>query len=314
MALTIYEHPGIRYNESKVFPNNTEGQKICLKMVDSIVDSLKNKDDVPLGNKNLLYYSIFFDTGYVELLDLSLWSIINTSEINFDLLIITDELTSQKIAQLESIKKFKWDFHIIDTPKGGVNASKTKCFIFDYKKINEYSKILFLDADVIAVADINSIFNSQVETNKIYGTRPHDLRTRCFKDIYHGFEVVSEETIKEFTEFNQNGFNAGQFLIRNSSLMQQHFNYIKWIMEIWPGKYFFEQCFVNYYFAKNHSIEQLLFKYVYICNITVDKYQDFDLQKDICMVHFTAPPLEARYKIQYIKNNIHKFKHHADLQ
>lgn len=313
MGSVNYVHPGIRYKESRIFQNNQEGQLECLYTINHMVSALIGKKDISIGVKNLIYYSIFFDTGYVELLDLSLQSIIETSKIDFDLLIITDETTKDKIEKLQSIKRFNYDFHIVSTPEGGVEASKTKCFIFDYSKINDYSKILFLDADIVFVSDINSIFNSQIETNKIYGTRPYDLKTRCFKDIFHGFEVVPEETIQEFIKNEQNGFNAGQFLIKNSTLMQEHFKNVRWFMENWPGKYFFEQCFINYYFAKNASIDQLLFKYVYICNITVEKYQNFNLEKDICAIHFTAPPLEAKEKIKYIKNNIHKFKSYADL-
>lgn len=298
----------LRKNNNSSFSDDNKGRKECLSIIHAKIKEAKEIKDKCYGKKNLIYYSVFFDKGYIELLDLSLKSLSLTKNINFDLLIITDKETQKKIKTLSSLTPFVCHYHIIDTPNDGVDASKTKCNVFDFEYINDYSKILFLDTDIVAVDDISNIFDKELEPEKIYSSRPFTLTAEHFKGIYHGFPWLDNKTVEEFKSNNQIGFNAGQFLFSNTERMKSHFKNIRWFMRNFPSEYFFEQCFLNYYFAKNYSIDQGLYDIVYVAHTSLERHQVFDLEPDIKLIHFTAPPLDAKTKLTYIKNNIHRYK------
>ena len=298
----------LKKNSFSSFTDDNTGINECLSVVKSKINDVKEIKDENYGNKNLIYYSVFFDNGYIELLDLSLRSLVLTKNINFDILIITDETTQNKIKTLTSLKYFNYNFHLVNTPEDGIDASKTKCDVFDYENINEYSKILFLDTDIVAIDDIKDIFEKDLESEKLYSSRPFSLLTEHFKGIYHGFPCLDKEDIERFKRKNQIGFNAGQFLFKNTTRMQKHFNNIRWFMKNWPSEYFFEQCFMNYYFAEAGTIDQMLYDYVYVAHTSLERHQIFDLEPDIRLIHFTAPPGDAKTKLDYINNNIHRYK------
>jgi hypothetical protein len=94
-------------------------------------------------------------------------------------------------------------------------------------------------------------------------------------------------------------FNAGQFLFRNSSRMREHFNNVNWFMKNWVGEYFFEQAFMCYYFCKAYlTDDSILNKYMSIISTTTTT--EYSITKDTCLVHFIAPPLDAKTKLKFI--------------
>ena len=72
-------------------------------------------------------------------------------------------------------------------------------------------------------------------------------------------------------------------------------------MESWAGEYFFEQAFMCYYFCKAYLTDSnVLQKHMSIVS-TVTK-SEYKITKDTCLVHFIAPPLDAKTKSEFIKN------------
>lgn len=241
-------------NRSLFYNNTNEEKDLILHHVHQKYLNVKNEEDVVVyGGKNLLYFSVFLSEEYIDLLYMSLKSIItNTPNINFDVLIMTDAATKVKIQAFDVISKFNVDYMVSPPVNTGPLASLKKLNIFDYEKISDYSKILFFDADIICIKDLNIIFQQEVQPEKLYVCSTPTSKSRLLTSVTHGIMYLSE---LDATAINENtsivAFNAGQFLFLNSSRMKKHFNNVRWLKNVWPGEYFYEQSFMNYYFALN---------------------------------------------------------------
>ena len=291
----------IRSNASKIFSDTNQGRRECLSAVDDLITKTLAYTDAPRGTKNLVYFSVYFDKGYVELMNNSLMSIIKHATIDFDVLIITDEATQQLIAKQPFTQHIQPKYHITLTPVDGVEASKNKTLIYDYADVDDYDKILFLDCDVVAVSDIAVVFDVCKDHNKMYTARGNNIQIHHHRSFHHGFDVIKQEFIDEMTSARQYPFNAGQFMFRNSNIMQEHFHNLNWFMRVWPGEYFFEQAFMCYYFCKAKITDDALNSKLALISTVVDNA--YSLQNKI-LLHFTAPPLDAHTKINYISNFI----------
>ena len=296
----------LRLNKSELYESNNEGKLQCLFNIDKLIQEANLINSAPLKGKNLIYYSVYFDNGYVELFELSLQTIIKKSNIkNIDFLVITDLATQELIKKTEVYKKVNINFYITDTPADGIEASKNKCLIYNYENIDNYSKILFLDTDIICIKDINNIFNKDIKSNIIYSARPKTATYSTHKSIYHGLSFYTEEDIQCLTDHKQLPFNAGQFLFINSKSMKKHFDNITFFMKNWPGEYFFEQSFMNVYFCRFKAVDfEGIDDNVALLNTVVDIIHS--ITNKTCLIHFTAPPLDARKKLDFIKDYIKK--------
>lgn len=96
-------------------------------------------------------------------------------------------------------------------------------------------------------------------------------------------------------------FNAGQFMFKVSPAMLTHFKNVRWFMDNWPSEYFFEQCFMCYYFCRGYLTEPFtLRKYIGINSTSNKDVVDDDILGK-ALVHFIAPPLDATAKLKYIE-------------
>lgn len=294
-------HLCVRHKISSLYDDTNEGRMKCLNEVDIRIQQACMTPNMPVGTKNLIYYCVYFDNGYTNLLDLSINSVLQHSKVNFDVMIITDEDTKKIIENLPFTKKIKPLFHITDTPKDGVDASQTKTQIYNWANINNYNKILFLDCDIVCVKDINKIFGLEYKPGHIYAAKPLNLDYGAHNGVWHGFPFLGQDIVDEMREAKQMPFNAGQFAFINTERMKQHFTNINWMMENWSGEYFFEQAFMCYYFGKAYSIgNDMLDKHVTLINTTND--MKYILDSGTHLIHFIAPPLQANKKMAFIKN------------
>lgn len=259
-------------------------------------------DNNIVGEKNLIYFTIFGDNGYFKLLSLLLKGLYKQSYKDFELLFITDKETSEMLKKLKILNKFKVNYHIVKPVKDGVEASMKKINIFDYKKISQYKKILFLDLDILVVGDLNKIFEERINPNILYSAI-HRISHDHHKTEYHTVFPYTDNQLMRYKENNVFAFNAGQFLFLNTKTMQEHFTNIKDFMKIWDGRYFFEQSFMNSYF----NVLQIsnVFKFNDQFNFISINSRDtsYNIKPDSVFVHYMGSVTDAKSKIKFMKKN-----------
>lgn len=237
----------------KPFYNNTSSEKdVILHHLSQKFSTAQLENDVAVINgKNLLYFTIFLNDTYLEILQMCLKSIVaNTPNINFDILFITDSATKLKIQQFQVLSHFNVDYMLVPSATSGPDASLNKLNIFSYNKISDYSKVLFFDVDILCIRDLNIIFQKPLEQERLYVCSNEIHKSPLLLTPTHGIMYLSQNDAA-FLYDNPDiiPFNSGQFMFLNSSRMKKHFDNVIWLKNVWPDKYFYEQSFMNYYFV-----------------------------------------------------------------
>ena len=250
--MTNYLEKLLSKNDNTVYDDTPEDKAIIREHLAARISEAMLAPVAPIGTKNLVYFTIFNSVGYLQLLEKSLKSIVAISDTsNFDVLFITDDSFKPQIEALPIVASITPKFLIRKTPSNGIQASIQKLAVFDYSEINNYSKILFLDCDIIATQNINLIFEQLTDSENLQVASNPSLTIESRSSQYFNIDTPTDEKIKLLSEKNLTQFNAGQFAMMNSPRMRAHFTNVRWLTAVWPGAYFFEQSFMNDYFLSN---------------------------------------------------------------
>ena len=84
---------------------------------------------------------------------------------------------------------------------------------------------------------------------------PVRMRDMPKNDIYVR-EDITEDRKKYILENSPVPFNAGQFMFKNTNVMEGHFAAVLWLSSVWPGVFFFEQSFMNFYFTLHEMVKK----------------------------------------------------------
>lgn len=258
------------------------------------------KDNTVVGEKNLIYFTFFGDKVYGKLMKLLLSTLKKQPYKNFDLLFITDKKTLPEIKKARELKHFKVDYLVRPTIKDPVDASMQKLKIYEYKKIDEYGNILFLDLDMLAIGDVSRIFEERTRPNIFYSSA-HRYNHGMHKTIYHRLIEYSQKEIERFEKNNTFPFNAGQFFFKNTPTMRKHFDNINNFISVWDGEYFFEQSFLNCYFNVLEMSNVFKFKEQFgFVSINQNELNNkFD--EETVFVHFMGSAADGKDKLSFIK-------------
>jgi lipopolysaccharide biosynthesis glycosyltransferase len=167
--------------------------------------------------KNLIYFCAFFNEGYIELSKLLMKSILQYGNINnnTDILMITSKSFKQKLEDNDLVKKLNLKFHIIEA-----NSLPEACYsrlrIFEFDKIDDYKKILYIDTDVLFLNDINDILNNELE-DVIYAVEEFGSRK------WHYFLYSKYEALHTLPK---KSFSTGIMFFNNSNIIKKLFNKI----------------------------------------------------------------------------------------
>jgi Glycosyl transferase family 8 len=288
----------------------TYSEDVVLYMLDDRFATACDANAEPVGKKNLIYFTINYNVDYIDLFFYCLRSIVgkDTPDL-FDLLIICPPRFEKLINEFivvhgVDLRGFKLMFHHVPEAVDGVDASMNKLKIYQFKDVDDYRNILFLDVDILAKEPISDLFKLVLEPNKLYSAI-HTASAHLHNTKYHR---ILEYDLHKMNEFRYKGiyaFNAGQYLFVNNAQMRQHMDNVNWLASVWPGEYFFEQSYLNHYFNwYGISDIHLLDNYVKFEAVHLWERGDFALRHrlDYSIIHFAGHACDARKKIEYIQH------------
>lgn len=243
---------------------------------------------------NLVYFCVFYNPDYFKLLELLLKTMRFFSKTeSFDILVVTNKDFEPLVQELSvklnlSLKIFCIDFTTI------FQAACARLYIFDYENINKYTKILYLDTDIIIKKDITPVFNIDLE-GRLYGIESGTIRSPSFGCQFFDYSKISPDTP---------GLNSGTLLFKNCQVIRDLFLRIQnHIIEHTKAgiqiPYCMDQPFINY-----HAIKDGLYNNVYM-NQYVSLYEDNEIPTNseissIC--HFSYPIGNFGHKYDRMKN------------
>ena len=198
--------------------------------------------------KSLIYFCVFHNKGYLELLQILLASLTVFSSLDtIDILILTSSDFKHDIDKLANTLDIRITVYTLQFTKLH-EALCSRLYIFDYPYTMDYEKILYLDTDIIIQGKIEDLFSHSIE-NKLYAFREGNIG-----HPYWGGEFF------DFSKLNlspqASGFNSGVLLFRPSEIIKTTFsNIVNHISEIISSGKSLPDCpdqsLLNYYFIKN---------------------------------------------------------------
>lgn len=289
----------IRKNEGRSYFND-----VVLRELDKMYADALNQNNTPLGEKNLIYFTLNYSLDYIDLFLYCIKSIVNKdSPDKFDLLVICPERFKCLINERGiDLKGFNLLFHIVPEADDGVEASMNKLKIYQWPHIVNYGKVLFLDVDILAKEPVGELFDLHLDPDKFYSAI-HFASDHLHNTAYHKLVNYDLRKMNEFRDKGIYAFNAGQYLFVNSLRMLRHMHNVDWLARTWSSEYFFEQSFLNHYFNWFAiSDVHLLDRYVKFVAVhlwdAANSIHGYKLSYSI--IHFAGHACDARKKLDFI--------------
>lgn len=271
---------------------------------EAIPDTLAiHKENYIKKIKNLVYFCVFYNDKYFKLLELLLKTMQFFSKTDeFDLLIVTNKNFEPLVQGISRdlgipLKIFCIDFTTI------FQAACARLYIFNYKEIYNYKKILYLDTDIIIKKDLTNVFSIGLE-GKLYGLQSGTIASPSFGNQFFDFSRIDPSTP---------GINSGTLLFKNCLAIKNLFSRIQEHVEDHVRKglhipYCMDQPFINY-----HAIKDSLYNNKYM-NQHVSLFEDEDLVQNyetssIC--HFSYPIGNFGHKYDRMKKFVNKILNEA---
>ena len=135
----------------------------------------------------------------------------------------------------------------------------TKLQVFSIPHIHSYAAVLFVDADILFNIDSLGSFMAKVSDcpDKLHVYRERSTAA-AFTVSYFSLSAypLSDKEIAAYDAEKLSPFNAGIFMFQPNKIMERHFQNVLDLIAAYPknATYFYEQSFMNYYFAKNRAV------------------------------------------------------------
>ena len=170
---------------------------------------------------NCIFICVFNEPNYINMLFLLLESILIYGNIDdsTNVLIYTSTPFMQRIKESHLYTK-KIEFEINDSYHSVDSACKSRIDVFELESISKYSKILYLDTDILITQNINKVFDI------------------CEKDVLYALEEGTIDCPTDFwgkslfgdsiTNYSDNSaFSSGILLFKNCRAIRDLFCKIK---------------------------------------------------------------------------------------
>lgn len=223
-----------------------------------------------VGERALIYFCVFYNQGYIDLLNylFASYKIFSKANSQLDFLVFTSEAFRERVEGLAADFNLQIAVKILDI-NSMIEAGCARLRIFEYEHINNYNKIMYLDTDIIIQGDIMTLFDCLKE-DKLYARQEYDIAGTGHGALFFDFTQFPPTTPS---------LNTGTLLFRNSHTIRQIFHDIKEHMgalrqrnSLWPDC--MDQSFIAYHFIKNGA-----------CDLVA-------LGDLVCLAEHTFPPVK----------------------
>ena len=239
---------------------------------------------------NLVYYSLSGNKNYIKLIEFSINSLIENANYKDDILIICDEFTKDSLSiNYENLK-----FMIVNDVDSNESAGN-RLRIFEYSELNNYSNILYLDADILVSGSLLDIFEqSDIYVNKfvVSSENVNKKSELIINDNWAGNLLTDEEKIvyKDIPSIN-----SGCFLFNNNK------DNIELLKKIYDGykngeRYIcYEQPYFNYFLLKEN-------KFIFSLQNFISHTSSIDMNK--ILHHYCSDPGNFDRKYLFMKRDM----------
>jgi hypothetical protein len=201
--------------------------------------------------KCLAYYTIGYQSKYIDILQLSIQSL-RLHNPDIDIRILCDE---QFIKQISEIFPYAEIYSRPDSNKPET-ASMQKLSIFQ-EDISKYDAVVFIDSDILIGVPLLPLLSKIVNENQLYVYAEKENQS-AHQQLYWSLLNYDNETLNFFAANNIRAFNAGLFAFKPSDKMKTHFTNVESMIRNHRGSYFYEQSFMNVYFNTHNLINYSL--------------------------------------------------------
>jgi len=194
--------------------------------------------------RNLIYMCVFRSREYITLFQYLAESIVSYGELtnDTDVIVLTQSDFEEDIVRVaKGLPNLTTRFYSIDSV---FESSRTKLRIFDHD-LSAYSKILYLDTDILVNGPLKPLFDIDLDPTKLYA-----LEEGVVSHEYWGGEIPLFDLSQ--IDGNTTAFSAGILLFKNSPEMKQLFSEMNERIDLdvyekkIPISGCLEQPFVNY--------------------------------------------------------------------
>lgn len=236
----------------------------------------------------LVYYNIGKDLKYLDLLSLSIESLRKFGNYTGDILVIADTVTCDAVKELKEVTAVMQ----VDKAVESYQAALNKLKIYKYQDISKYTKILYLDMDILVQHEVQPMFN---RIDKI--SVGAEVSLMC-DDGWFGSYLMTEPQIARCKRNNIRGINSGTIGIDINYL--SHMKHMEAALANDPRiNRYAEQATVNHYLLCHSNIYDTRFN-PYIC-LFVD-LKNYQLNKDKTILHFCGGIGEYDRKIKHMRD------------
>ena len=312
-AMEIYYKNTILYNEHTIeVKKNVENYE--WKTIADQFNSFISTIDIPNIKsicKNCIFCCVFNQERYINMFLLMLESIFIYGELDNDIeiLVYTSTLFMKRIKQSHLFNEEKIKFEINDTYDTADKACKSRLDLFNLNSVLNYTKILYLDIDIIVKGDINTLFDVCKE-DILYTVREGELdHTRVTLGVKHdvpfwGRHLFSDSEIESIED--KTAFTSGILLFNNCEKIKFLFNRV--VEDILtreptlaPNLLFNDQPFIVY-----NAFKYKLYNNKILSSIVVN--DDENINSDKLIHHFPDNTGIYEGKIKRMNNFLTKLK------
>lgn len=205
--------------------------------------------------KNLVYVSVFLNENYIRFIELLFGSAALFSKNSLettDFLVITQQELVAPIQAIGEVVGISIRFWIQEKPISIFISTVLRYEIFRWSEISNYSKVLYLDTDIVINGELNTVFNLLENPDKLYTFREGPIS----HEYWGGDEIFEFETTDKEINKDTLGFCSGVLLFqantRIASMFEMGKDYMLKKLQV-PGSMIpmcYDQPYMNYICAK----------------------------------------------------------------